>query len=416
VSTVLERAAGRRAEALPWHDTAPARAELFGIERLEQHAISLAQAQPVTARPPRVPALHLRLRENAAVLLAAYRASAAEVAGGRSIVPAAEWLLDNYHLVEAQIHEVRDDLPPGYYRQLPKLADGPFAGYPRVFSIAWAFVAHTDSHFDPETLRRYIVAYQSVQPLTIGELWAVPITLRIVLLENLRRLADQITAAHAARAEADALADVQLADPGPEAAMPPGLSGRDGTLSDAFAAQLAKRLRGRDPQATPAFGWLEARLAARGSSIEAVVQRAQERQGASNVTVRNVITGMRLISDVDWADFVESVSLVDARLRAGSAFAAMDFPSRNLYRTAIEELARGSGMDEIAVADTRSKRHSRPGRAGARSCFRSRLAPDRRRPVPARDVHRVPPHRPPSPAAPGPKPRTRRLREPRSSW
>jgi cyclic beta-1,2-glucan synthetase len=133
--------------------------------------------------------------------------------------------------------------------------------------------------------------------------------------------------------------------------MPPGAPGRDETLSDAFAAQLAKRLRGRDPETTPALGWLEARLDAQGSSIETVVHRAQERQGASNVTVRNIITGMRLISDVDWADFVENVSLVDARLRAGSDFAAMDFPSRNLYRTAIEELARGSGMDELDIVD-----------------------------------------------------------------
>jgi cyclic beta-1,2-glucan synthetase len=351
MSTVLERVPGRRSGTLPWRDTAPARAELFGIERLEQHAISLARAQPITARPPRVPALQLRLRDNAAVLLAAYRASASEVGHGRSIVPAAEWMLDNYHLVEAQIREVREDLPPGYYRQLPKLADGPFAGYPRVFSIAWAFVAHTDSHFDPETLRRFIVAYQSVEPLTIGELWAVPITLRIVLIENLRRLADQITRSHAARSEADALADDQLADEAPAAAMPPDLHGGDETLLDAFAAQLAKRLRGRDPQTTPALGWLEARLEAQGSSIETVVHRAQERQGASNVTVRNIITGMRLISDVEWADFVENVSLVDARLRTGSDFDAMDFPSRNLYRTAIEELARGSGMDEIEIAE-----------------------------------------------------------------
>jgi cyclic beta-1,2-glucan synthetase len=352
MSTVLERVAGRRSSALPWHDTAPARGELFGIERLEQHAMSLARAQPVTVRPPRVPALHLRLRDNAAVLLAAYRASASEVGRGRSIVPAAEWLLDNYHLVEAQIREVREDLPPGYYRQLPKLADGPFAGYPRVFSIAWAFVAHTDSHFDPETLRRFIAAYQSVQPLTIGELWAVPITLRIVLIENLRRLADQITRSHAARAEADALADVQLADEAPAASMPPACPGNAEMLEDAFSAQLAKRLRGRDPRTTPALGWLEARLEAQGSSFEAVVHRAQERQGASNVTVRNIITGMRLISDVGWSDFVEKVSLVDARLRAGSDFAVMDFPSRNLYRTAIEELARGSGKDEVEIADS----------------------------------------------------------------
>ncbi len=230
MSGVLERIAGRGAKTLPWQDKAPARAELFGIERLEQHGVSLALAQPVTARPPPVPALHLRLGDNAKVLLAAYRASAAEVGRGRSIVPAAEWLLDNYHLVEAQIREVREDLPPGYYRQLPKLAGGPFAGYPRLFGLVWGFVAHTDSHFDPETLRRYLVAYQSAQPLTIGELWAVPITLRIVLIENLRRLADQMTAGRAARSEADALADAQLSDESPGPVVPPRLAVGDEPL------------------------------------------------------------------------------------------------------------------------------------------------------------------------------------------
>ena len=105
----------------------------------------------------------MRLSDNESVLLSAYRAIAQAVGEGRAITPAAEWLLDNYHLVEAQIREIREDLPPGYYRQLPKLASGPFVGYPRVFGIAWAFVAHTDSHFDPDALRRFVRAYQTVQ-------------------------------------------------------------------------------------------------------------------------------------------------------------------------------------------------------------------------------------------------------------
>jgi cyclic beta-1,2-glucan synthetase len=202
MNAVFRYVASRRRRPSLWADTAPVREELFGIERLEQHAQSLAAAQPVTKAPPVVLSLHTRLNDNAAVLLQAYRASAEELERGGGVVPAAEWLLDNYHLVEEQIREIREDLPPGYYRQLPKLAEGPFAGYPRVFGVAWAFVAHTDSHFDPETLRRFIDAYQRVQPLTIGELWAVAITLRIVLIENLRRLTDQITAGRAARADA----------------------------------------------------------------------------------------------------------------------------------------------------------------------------------------------------------------------
>ncbi len=336
----------------PWNDTAPVRAELFGVERLEQHAISLAGVQCVTRHPARVPTLHRRLDHNAAALLAAWRASAAEMAAGRPMAPAAEWLLDNYHLVEAQIREIRVDLPPGYYRLLPKLASGPFAGYPRVFGLVWAFVAHTDSHLDAMALRRFLTAYQSVQPLTIGELWATAITLRIVLVENLCRLSEQMLLGQARRREADALAD-QLALPGRGHAglMAALQSHPEAALSEAFASQIAKRLRDSDPLTTPALGWLEERLSSKGSDIDTVVQHAQERQGASNVSVRNVITSMRTISELDWADLFESVSPVDCVLRRDPGFAAMDFTSRNLYRTAIEVLARGSSLSETAIAE-----------------------------------------------------------------
>ncbi|EWY41660.1 glycosyl transferase [Skermanella stibiiresistens SB22] len=348
---LLRRALGLESVHSPWDDAAPVREELFSVERLEDHARSLAAAQLTAPSPVKVPPLASRVNDNAAVLLSAYRSSAAALEAGHGVVPAAEWLLDNYHLVEEQIREIREDLPPGYYRQLPKLASGPFTGYPRVFGIAWAFVAHTDSHFDPEMLRRFVRAYQTVQPLTIGELWAVAITLRIVLVENLRRLAVQITDAHQIRAEADKLADRMLGtnDPATPPTAAPVKSFDGSPLPELLAAQLAKRLRGQDPRVTPAQGWLEERLGSQGTSIEEVVRGAQQRQGASNVTVRNIITSIRLISDTDWADLFEAISLVDDRLRSDPAFAEMDFPTRNLYRSAIEELARGSGLTEIDV-------------------------------------------------------------------
>ncbi len=356
----------------PWNDPAPVRQELFGIDRLELHARTLAAAQPVTLASPKVPSLHSRLNENARVLLSAYRASAREIEADRLVVPAAEWLLDNYHLVEEHVREIRDDLAPGYYRQLPKLAGGPFAGYPRVFELAWAFVAHTDSHFDPEMLRRFVSAYQGVQPLTIGELWAIPITLRIVLIENLRRLADQITAGRQSRGEADALADrVLIAGLSPDVVI---ASMASAPLPELFAAQFAKRLRDHDSADTPTLVWLEERLAGQHSSIDDVVIHAQQRLGASNVTVRNIVTSLRLISDIDWADIFESVSLVDARLRDESQFANMDFATRDLYRGAIEELARGSALSEIEIAGMASRLASGVNLTSPDSPNRFRLA------------------------------------------
>src|SRR5438093_5634136 len=188
----------------------PIRAELFGIERLEQHAESLAAAQRVMSESGQGRRLLPRVLENGRVLREAHRVIAKAIREERAITPAAEWLVDNFHLVDEQLREIRDDLPPGFYRELPKLADGHLAGYPRVYGLAWAFVAHTDSRFELETLQRFVRAYQRAQPLTIGELWAVAIHLRVALVENLRRLLQLILRSRQERYRADELADRPL--------------------------------------------------------------------------------------------------------------------------------------------------------------------------------------------------------------
>ncbi|HXC50931.1 MAG TPA: glucoamylase family protein [Candidatus Limnocylindrales bacterium] len=327
------------------------RSELFSIERLEQHAETLAAAQHVTTRPTGERRLAPRLRDNGRVLLAAYRTIGETIREERAITPAAEWLVDNFHVVEEQIREIRDDMPAGFYRELPKLSDGPLAGYPRVFGLAWGFVAHTDSLFDPETLRRFVGAYQRVQPLTIGELWAVAITLRVVLVENLRRAADRIVTSRISRQDADAAAN-RLLGVGCTAESATNVLRRfeHVRLRAAFAVQLVQRLRDQDPDVTPALRWLDEKLAAQGTTADEIVREEHQLQGAMNVTVRNIITSMHLMSDVDWADLFEAISLVDAELRAGSDFAAMDFATRDRYRHEIESLARGSRHSELDVA------------------------------------------------------------------
>jgi len=183
----------------------PIRADLWSPERLEEHAESIARRR-VLAGGKSGRRLSPRVRDSGRVLLQCYRDIAAVIRDEGATTPAAEWFVDNFHIVDAVVRQVREDLPLGFYRQLPKLADEPLEGYPRVLGLAWAFVAHTDSRVEPETLQRFVRAFQRVQPLTIGELWAVPIALRIVLVENLRRLAEHIVSGRAARQAADALA------------------------------------------------------------------------------------------------------------------------------------------------------------------------------------------------------------------
>ncbi|MEQ1681115.1 MAG: glycosyl transferase, partial [Nitrospira sp.] len=329
----------------------PIRAELFGAERLEQHAASLAAAQVVTddARVGRL--LTPRVRENGRVLVASYQAIARTIRDEQTITPAAEWFVDNFHIIDEQLREIIDDLPPGYYRQLPKLASGHLKHYPRVFGVAWAFVAHTDSRFDPDMLRRFVSSYQCVQPLTIGELWAVAISLRVVLVENLRRLIERIVQSRADRLEADELADSLLGTGGavsePLATILRHVERRP--LTAAFAVQLVQRLRDLDPKVRPVLQWLDERLIGQGTTADDMVHAEHQQQAATSVTVRNIITSMRLTSAFDWADFFESVSSVDNMLRGDSRYAEMDFTTRDAYRHAIEDLSRGTGLSELDV-------------------------------------------------------------------
>jgi cyclic beta-1,2-glucan synthetase len=187
----------------------PFQEEFFSVERLEQYAQTLAEEHKTVTRKGGVQLLP-RLADNGRQLEAAYMALVDALREGRAISPAAEWLVDNYHIVEEQLREIRQDLPKGYYHELPKLAQGELEGYPRIYSVALALIAHTDSRLDTNTLQRFIAAYQTVAPLSIGELWAVAITLRLALVENLRRLAITIARARAHRDEADKLADKLL--------------------------------------------------------------------------------------------------------------------------------------------------------------------------------------------------------------
>ncbi|MDB5740179.1 MAG: glycosyltransferase 36, partial [Alphaproteobacteria bacterium] len=325
----------------------PIRAELFSAERLEQHAKSLAAAQPVgkPARPQK--SLRRRLNENSEHLIIAFRKLAKAAKRGEQITSAGEWFLDNFHIVEEQIRKAQGDLPADFYNELPKLTAGPLTGYPRVYGISWALIAHTDGAFDLDRLERFVRAYQEVDSLNIGELWAIAITLRITLVENLRRLIEIVVdrLGDSARAEIFAQQVLAGAPGGPQPALPD-----TGKISATFITRLEQRLRSQNAAADTVLGAIEAQLRGLDTSSDALIQQEYQLQGADDISVRNVINAMRLVSNIDWSEFFESVSLTDHALRDYPGYQKMDFPTRDRYRRAVEKLARRAPMEEIAIA------------------------------------------------------------------
>src|SRR6185436_4781949 len=246
------------------------RDEIYSAERLEHHAESLAARQSVYDSYWARHDLAAEARRNGTVLLACHSSIAQATQEHRAITPAAEWLLDNFHVIDGQLKSIQQDCTPRIARSLPKLADGPLRGYPRVYGVIWHLIAHTDSRLDPDLLKRFLRAYQRVVPLSMRELWAVPLVLRCIMIDNLRRLAVRIVGSQAGRREADKVADaVETAD----RQTPPDLSDvlqgiAEQSLSRAFAVQLVQRLRYRDLHLPVTLRALNERLAEQGVSWE----------------------------------------------------------------------------------------------------------------------------------------------------
>ncbi|HXL72853.1 MAG TPA: hypothetical protein VN963_04435, partial [bacterium] len=221
----------------------PIRSELFSIERFDQHARSLAIAQTITSDPKSGARLTPRLRENEKILQESFRFLTNEAQKNKPINPAGEWLIDSFYVVEEQLRDIRRYLPHNFYNELPKLSKGFLKGYPRVYGLAWAYIAHTDSRFDANSLTHFIQSYQQVEPLTIGELWALAITLRVVMIENLRRVAIQMVTAQEGRREADAFVDeiLGVTEETSEEGRPSAEKMEKKSVHQAFLVQLIQR-------------------------------------------------------------------------------------------------------------------------------------------------------------------------------
>ena len=336
-------------------DEQPLRDELFSADQMEQHGKILASMHQVKPGRPR-DRLLARLAENEILLLEVHRLVTEAVKVGRRITPAGEWLLDNFYVIEEQIRTARRHLPKGYSRELPRLYNCPSAGLPRVYDIALEVIAHGDGRVDPENLSRFVVSYQAVTPLKLGELWAIPIMLRLALIENLRRVAARIAADRLDRNRADYWADqiseVAAKDPKSLILTIADMARSNPPMARSFVAELARRLHGHGPALALPLTWIEQRLSESGLTIEELVRSETQQQAADQVSMSNSIGSLSFLGAMDWREFVETMSMVEHTLGEdpGGIYGRMDFASRDRYRHIVEKTAKRCPHSEIEVA------------------------------------------------------------------
>ena len=333
----------------------PLRAELFTADQMAQYSKSLAESHiiGIGQTPDK---LLRRLADNEDVLVEVHDLLTETVTANRRITPAAEWLLDNFYLIEDQIRTGKKHLPKGYSESLPWLSKGPSEGFPRVYDIALGIISHSDGRVDAAALSGFIAAYQSVTHLELGELWAIPIMLRLALIENLRRVAVRIAIGRINRNLADYWAEkmkeVAQKDPKSLILVIADMARSDPPMESSFVAELTRHLQGKGPTLALPLTWMEQRLSEMEMTSNDLVQQESQKQAADQVSMSNSIGSLRFLANMDWREFIETMSVVEQTLREDidGVYSKMDFATRDHYRHVVERIAKISKTPQQEVA------------------------------------------------------------------
>lgn len=346
---------GRKQALQPDESELPLRSELLSADQMEERGKILAEMHGLRPGRSRERLLD-RLAENERLLLNVHALLTEDIRAEQRISPAGEWLLDNFYVIEEQIRTANRHLPKGYSRELPYLATGPSAGLPRVYDMALETISHGDGRVDPEIIHRFVTAYQTVTPLKLGELWAIPIMLRLALIENLRRVAARIAMHRSERAHADHWADLltrtAAREPRSLVLTIADMARSAPPMTGAFVAELTRRLQGQGHALALPLTWIEQQLSESGLTIEQLVRYENQQQAADQVTMSNSIGSLRTLGAQNWREFIESMSIVERVLGEDPAgvYDSMDFATRDRYRHVVEKAARRSQLSEGEVA------------------------------------------------------------------
>ena len=339
------------------NERAPLRAEIFTKEKLEQHAVAIAKRHELIYNQKSEQLLE-RLADNEHILLEVYALLSDNLKQNNRISPAAEWLVDNFYLIEEQIYTGKKHLPKGYSKTLPRLSKGELADLPRVYDMAVEIISHSDGHVDMAKLSGFVNAYQTIDKLKLGELWAIPIMLRLGLIENLRRLsiiiAEEITNRSLANRWADEMIEVSEKDPKNLVLVIADMARSEPPMESTFVAELNRRLLEKGNTLSLPLNWIEQTLSEIGVTTSELIQLDNQNQAATQVSVSNCINSFRFLSTTNWRDFIENTSIVEATLRQdiNGVYGKMDFHTRDQYRHVVEKIALYSKSSEQVVAES----------------------------------------------------------------
>src|SRR5664279_1009614 len=334
----------------------PLREELFSSEQMERFGKALAARHKLSSKPAKDHLLK-RLADNETTLQEVRKLLTDSIKRKYQVTPAGEWLIDNFYLIEEHIRIAKTHFPKNYSEDLPQLSDGNSTGLTRSYDIVLQIISHNDGRTDMESLSNFVKAYQTVTPLKLGELWSIPLMVRLALIENIRRVSARIAIDKVDRNLADYWAEKMITTteiaPKNLILVIADMARSNPPIVSAFVSELIRQLRGKGPDLALVLNWIEQQLSGSGLTSTELVNAENQKQAADQVSMSNSIGSLRLLGAMDWREFVETHSIVEQTLLKDNegTYGLMDFTTRDRYRHVVELIAKKSSYSEQEVAE-----------------------------------------------------------------
>jgi cyclic beta-1,2-glucan synthetase len=331
----------------------------FNINYLKESAANLAQIHAASKSSKHIRPVKPILEDSKKVLIDAYRILSGLAKKNQDLSPAAEWLIDNFYIVQEQVVQVGVDFPREFQRNLPPLSGGEHEGLPRVYELVMNFLTHTDNLVDEDVLINYVQHYQQFETLKLGEIWAIPIMIRLILIQKLSEKASRILQRKRIWRDVHELTtnidEKDIREPGmlinklSEWLKKYKSSGEKVLVLIELYNQLQQTGFLQDEQKR----WFIYRFKQHDVTIDEAMRSEAQRQSRLQVSIQNAVITLRESTETDWADFVEECSIVDQILRLDpyGTYSQMDFETRDRYRRTVERISRHSNHSETDVAE-----------------------------------------------------------------
>ncbi len=330
----------------------------FNINFLKESALSLAKIHKISSSSNNLKPIIPILEDSKQILTETYRTLSKIVKSEKEISPASEWLMDNFYIIQEQIVQIGIDFPKAFQKNIPILAIGEHKGFPRVYEIVLNMLTHTDNVLDSEVLLEYIRSYQEEETLQLGELWAMPIMIRLFLIQILAEKASRILEKKNIKREVEKFVkEIEKEDLQEPGAFSHAISGWTKDHSEKSGLlhllELYNQLQSAGVIHEEQKRWFNYHINQYEITLEEALRREAQKQSRLQVNIQNAVISLREISETEWSDFVEDCSVIDDYLKQDPSghYTMMDFYTRDSYRRIIEKVSRHSNFSETEVSN-----------------------------------------------------------------